>query len=78
MSLWVQVLGWLGMIMIVYAHFLVSEKEVTGTSHKYQYLNMIGSACIAVNVFYAHAWPAVALQLIWIAIAIYDLFKYKK
>lgn len=69
-----QIIGWVGTAIIVLAYFLVSSKKVEGNSKLYQAMNLLGAACVGVNVFYQHAWPALALQFIWGIIAFISLF----
>lgn len=73
-----QIIGWLGTFLIVFAYFLVSTKKVDGQSKSYQTLNLLGAIAVGVNVLHQHAWPALALQIIWGIIAITSLIKTKK
>lgn len=71
-----EFLGWLGMIIIVIAHILISTNKLAGESRVYQSLNLVGAILIATNVFYSKNWPVFTLQIIWALIAIFDLVKY--
>lgn len=73
-----QTIGWIGTALIVIAYFLVSSKKVEGNSKIYQTINLLGAICVGVNVFSQHAWPALALQIIWGIIAIFSLIKNRK
>ncbi len=64
--------------MIVLAYFLVSTKKVDGQSKSYQTLNLVGAIAVGVNVLHQHAWPALALQIIWGIIAIVSIIKINK
>ena len=72
-----QIIGWIGTFLIVLAYFLVSTKKVDGQSKSYQTLNLLGAIAVGVNVLHQHAWPALALQIIWGVIAIVSLLKTK-
>ena len=78
MELFSQVIGWVGTSLIVIAYFLVSTKKVEGNSKIYQTLNLLGAIGVGVNVFVQHAWPAVALQVVWGIIAIISLARSRK
>jgi hypothetical protein len=65
--------GWIGMILILLAYFLVSTKRVTGNSRLYQWLNFSGALRIICNTFIQQAWPAMGLNIIWAIIAIYSI-----
>lgn len=73
----IQIIGWIGTFLIVFAYFLVSYKKVDGSSKIYQALNLFGAIGVGINVFYQQAWPAVVLQIVWGIIAIIALTKNK-
>jgi len=73
-----QIIDWIGTFLIVLAYFLVSTKKVDGQSKSYQTLNLLGAIAVGVNVLHQHAWPALALQIIWGIIAIVSLLKVKR
>ena len=75
MEISIQLIGWIGTLLIVLAYFLVSNKKLSGSSKYYQLLNLLGAIAVGVNVFHQQAWPALALQVIWAIIAITSLFK---
>jgi hypothetical protein len=74
-TMWFEIVGWVGIILIVIAFFLVSSKKVNSQGAIYQFLNLFGAASVFTNVFHQRAWPAVALQIIWGMIAVVSLFK---
>ena len=74
----IQIVGWGGTFLIVFAYFLVSYKKVDGSSKIYQAMNLLGAIGVGVNVFHQQAWPAVALQVVWGIIAIVALIKKQK
>jgi hypothetical protein len=73
-----QIIGWIGTFLIVLAYFLVSNNKIQPTSKIYQFINLSGAIGVGFNVFYQHAWPGFALEVIWAIIAIYSLIKIKK
>jgi len=73
-----SVVGWVGMALVLSAYYLVTTKKVTGTNRTYQFLNLCGAIGIGVNVWYQHAWPAAALQIIWGLIALIALCNFRR
>lgn len=73
MELLSPIAGWIGTGLIVLAYFLVSTKRVRGTDRWYQLMNIGGSFGVGINVYFQHAWPSVALQILWILIGLYSL-----
>ena len=43
MKLPIDILGWIGAVLILLAYALISFKKVEGNSIKYQLLNVVGS-----------------------------------
>jgi hypothetical protein len=78
MELFIQIVGWIGTFLVVCAYFLVSNKKVSSTSSVYQLMNLFGAIGVGINVYYAGAWPSVALQVIWGIISITALSRIYK
>lgn len=65
----VDLLGWVGAIMLLAAYAGVSFKKMPATSQTYQLLNAAGSVALVVNTLYHQAWPAAFLNGLWALIA---------
>lgn len=72
-NLTVDILGWVGAILILIAYGLISARKVDSRSRLYQGLNVIGSACLIVNGVYYRAYPSAFVNVVWILIAVYTL-----
>ena len=70
-----DVIGWVGASLLVGAYFLVSTKKLPPTSISYQVMNLLGALGAGINVFVQRAYPVLAIELVWAAIAIYGLYK---
>ncbi len=77
MELFTQIMGWIGTILIISAYYLVSKGTLQGQGKIYQIMNLVASLCVAINVLYQKAWPALVLQLVCVGIAIMTLIKLK-
>lgn len=78
MATFAHIIGWLGVLLLLLAYFLISSKKVSGHGHIYQILNLLGAIGVGINVFYTRSWPALALQIIWASIAMITLLKTKR
>lgn len=78
MNVLIEIVGWAGMILIVLAYYLISHKDIKGSSRMYQLMNLFGAIFIGINVYYNRAWSSFALQCVWAGIAILSLMKTKK
>ena len=68
-----NLLGWVGMVLVLFAYYLVSSKRTVSRSTLYQTLNLIGALSLGVYAFVLHAWVYLALNVIWALIAIQAL-----
>lgn len=73
--MWTDIVGWIGAALVIIAYFLVSTKKLPPTSVTYQLMNLIGALGVGINVFTQKAYPSLAIQIMWAAIAIFGLYK---
>ncbi|HKC04676.1 MAG TPA: hypothetical protein VKC54_02290 [Patescibacteria group bacterium] len=72
-----EIIGWVGTLVVVAAYLLLSMHKISSDSKGYQYMNLFGAIAIRVNSLTHKAYPSVATNIIWGAIAIYALFRTK-
>ncbi len=70
MGMLIEVLGWIGTIVLIASFGGVSYGRIDGRSRAYQALNIVGGLLLAVNTAWHRAWPSVAMNIIWIGIAV--------
>lgn len=75
MVLAIGIVGWVGAALILLAYALVSAGRVGGASTAYQWINIAGSAGLAVNSAWNGAMPSVALNVIWLGIGVAALLR---
>jgi len=64
----IDCLGWIGALGVLYGYYLSSTKNVLEQSSlflKYQLLNIFGATGLLINSFYYGATPSVMVNLIW-------------
>ncbi len=76
--MFIQIVGWGGTLAILLAYFLVSAKKLAASSKVFQLLNLFGALGIIINSWYFKAIPSVALNVVWLSIATYSLFRIGK
>jgi len=69
----IELSGWLGTAALLLAYGLVSMRRLPGDGPSYQLLNLVGGGLVLVNSFYHGAMPSVAVNVFWIAIALFAL-----
>jgi hypothetical protein len=67
--------GWLGMFLIILDYFLLSLKKLKFNSIPYNLLNLFGGVGMLINAFYTKLWPVVVLNIFWIGIAVFSIYK---
>ena len=73
-----DIVGWIGAGLVIVAYFLVSTKKLLPTSIIYQLMNLFGAIGVGINVFIKESYPSLLIQLMWVLIALYGLYKAKR
>lgn len=74
----VNVVGWLGMVLLIGAYVLVTAGRLPGTSSLFQLMNLSGGLFLMVNSAYYTAWPSVGLNLVWIVVGCAGLIRARR
>ena len=69
----ISIAGWLAALLILGAYSLLSFGKILPSSWVYQVMNIVGAAGFIINCAYNNAWPSVALNVVWMGIAVYAL-----
>ena len=64
----VEVAGWAGALLILFAYLLLSMGKLTGQSLTYQLINIVGAAGFVINGWWHRALPSAALNVLWLLI----------
>jgi hypothetical protein len=73
--MFVDIAGWFGVVLLLAAYALVSAKRLEGDSILYQTMNILGGVLLITNSYYFHAIPSVVVNVAWIGIAFFALFR---
>ena len=74
----IELIGWLGFILIVSAYLFVTIKLVTVSSAPYHLMNLFGALCMVVNARHKGATPLFWLNIVWALVAIIGLLQLGK
>ena len=66
------------MLLILAAYALLSNGKMPARSALYQWMNVVGAAGLIVNSGWNSAWPSVALNVVWLAIALLALWRNRR
>ena len=74
----IEIIGWIGSVLIVGSYFLNINGKLKSTSPVYIISNLMGGIFFTINTFSHKAYPSVAVNIIWVIIAIAALIKKAK
>lgn len=74
----IEAAGWIGASLILGAYILLSAGKLKGDSLAYQWMNVVGAAGFILNSGYHGAIPSVAINVLWIGIGGFALWRIYK
>lgn len=74
-SILIDILGWIGSILVVAAYALSISGRLQPSSKLYLWANLVGSAFLIVNTLSYGAIPSAMVNIIWVGIAIWGMLK---
>jgi len=78
MNYFVEIIGWIGAVLIVGAYFLNITGRLKSSSAIYIISNLLGGIFFTINTLVHHAYPSMIVNIIWVLIAIAALLKKDK
>ena len=75
MNYFVEIIGWIGAVLIVGAYFLNINGRLKSSSGVYIISNLFGGIFFTINTLVHQAYPSMIVNIIWVFIAIAALFK---
>ena len=78
MSYFPDIVGTLGVGIILLAYFQIQTGRITADYLRYSVLNLMGSLMMLFSLFYQWNTPSVIIQTCWITISIYGIRKVMK
>jgi len=77
MDLLIEIVGWIGSILIVGSYYLNIQGKLDSKDSKYIWANLLGGICFIINTYAHHAYPSVAVNIVWVIIALFAIFRKK-
>jgi hypothetical protein len=75
MNILVEILGWIGSVLIVGSYALNITGRLAATSKLYVLANIMGGLFFVVNTYFHQAYPSMFVNIVWVIIAIIMLYK---
>ena len=67
----VELVGWVGAVLILLAYMLLSTGKLRAETLTYHLMNILGAAGFVVNSGWNGALPSAAMNAVWMLIGIY-------
>ena len=74
----VEIVGWAGALLILFAYLLLSAGRLTGQSLTYQAMNVVGAAGFIINGWWHGALPSATLNVLWLMIGLFASIRIMK
>jgi hypothetical protein len=72
-----DVIGWIGMILVLFAYILLSTNKIKN-GLTYQVINLLAGIFMAIGLYPKNAWFSFTLQVIWAIVAVIAIIKIKR
>lgn len=72
-KLLINILGWTGSVLYLFAYALVSMKKTEGDSVLYQGMNIIAGILLVIYTLSLGAFATTGLNAVWVAIGLFTL-----
>lgn len=73
---WYDILGTLGVAIIIVTYVLLQAEKVRSDSLHYSLLNAVGAALIIVSLYFNFNFPAFIVEFFWLLISLFGVGKY--
>ena len=71
----IEIIGWIGAVLIVGAYFLNINGKLKSSSLVYIVSNLVGGIFFTINTFVHSAYPSMIVNIIWVVIAVAAIVK---
>ena len=75
MAIIVEIVGWVGAVLVLGAYILVSIGRLSGGSALFQWMNALGAGFFVLNTWLHGAIPSMVLNIVWSAIGFAALWR---
>lgn len=75
LNIMVEIAGWTGAALILFAYGLLSTGRLAARSPVYQGMNLLGAMGFIINSGWYGAWPSAVLNVVWLGVSCYALWR---
>ena len=78
MDMLIEILGWIGSVLIVGAYGLNIRGTLSVKDPRYIWSNLVGGVFFVINTYHHGAYPSALVNVVWVIIAITALVQKSK
>jgi hypothetical protein len=78
MDILFNIIGLLGVFLILLAYFLITKGAVTNKDVSFHVMNLIGAILLLISLMWSWNLPSVIIEICWISISLWGLYKIRK
>lgn len=76
--MWIEIVGWLGMVLLLAAFFLASHRYLNEHRYSYHFINFLGALGVMINAWSKGVWSVTFVEVAWAGIAMVGIFNVYK
>ncbi|HUP11538.1 MAG TPA: hypothetical protein VM187_04985 [Niastella sp.] len=73
----IEILGWVGSLLVVIAYTMNLNKKMDADSAAYYAMNIAGSGFLIINTAFHHAFPSMVVNIIWVLIPVFTIIRHR-
>ncbi len=73
----IEIIGWIGTILIVGAYFLNINGKIKSTAVPYILANLVGGILFSIYTYAHRTYPNLVVNIVWVFIAVAAIIKKK-
>lgn len=73
---WYDILGTVGVAVIVLAYFLLQAGRLRSDQLAYSVMNGVGAVLILISLYYDFNFPSLVVEFFWLLISLYGIARY--
>ncbi len=78
LNLLFDIIGTIGVVVILYAYFMVQTERLSSQQLSFPILNLIGAILLLISLMWSWNTPSVIIEIAWISISLYGIYRILK
>ncbi len=70
---WYDIVGSIGVMMIIGAYFLLQLQKISSTSIPYSLLNAVGASLVLISLYFDFNFPSFIIEFFWLVISLFGI-----